>query len=65
MNWISVEDIKKLPDDLDDVLFTDGKEVFKGYKTSSQIDDYIGWFSVSDRSIYDVTHWMRLPELPQ
>lgn len=67
MNWISVEDKSKLPEHLEDVLFTDGINIFKGYRLvvflgSSGIDY---WYSNTDNRIPDVTHWMLLPELPK
>ncbi len=64
MNWISVEYKEKLPEDFQDVLFTDGKGVYKGYRMSPCIDSLDYWYSVSDCSIDGVTHWMPLPELP-
>ena len=64
MNWISVEDKERLPESLEDVLFTDGDRVYKGYRLSSELDDFVGWYNSNDSSIYEVTHWMPLPELP-
>lgn len=64
MMWIKVQE--KLPEDMEYVLFTDGKDVFKGYRMSSELDvewDY--WYSISDTRIEDVTDWMPLPELPK
>lgn len=63
MKWISVHE--KVPDDLEEVLFTDNKEIFKGYRMRSSLDDRFSWYSNSDFTIHDVTHWMYLPELPK
>ena len=67
MEWISVEDEEKLPEHLEDVLFTDGINIFKGYRLvvclgSSEIDY---WYSNLDNRILDVTHWMPLPKPPK
>ena len=64
MNWISVED--RLPESLEDVLFTEGEGVYKGYRLVSSISevDWDYWYSVTETRIEDVTHWMPLPELP-
>ncbi len=68
MNWISVEDKNRLPPSLEDVLFTDGRNVFKGYRIQTSADDWEipwhYWHSVTENTIEDVTHWMPLPELP-
>jgi hypothetical protein len=65
MKWISVKD--KLPVSLEDVLFTDGGGVYKGYRLVSSISevDWDYWYSVTENRIKGVTHWMPLPELPK
>ena len=63
MKWINVLD--KSPEDLKSVIFTDGKEIFKGYRISSSVDDWFSWYTEGDFKIYDVTHWMTLPFLPK
>ena len=67
MNWISVEDKDKLPEELDEILFTEGQGVYKGYRIEYDLGEerWNAWFSVSDNKIDDVTHWMPLPELPK
>ncbi len=63
--WISVLDIKNLPESLEDVLFTDGKEVFKGFRIESFDKEYNDWHSVTEFVIQKVTHWMPLPKPPR
>ena len=63
MEWINVKD--RLPEDLEDILFFDGKDIFKGHISKSYMDEFHTWVSVSGNGIYDVTHWMPLPEPPQ
>jgi len=63
MNWINVEDIEKLPELLEEVLFTDSEGVYKGYRLKSSISE-VEWYSITDTRIDGVTHWMPLPELP-
>lgn len=65
MEWIKIENIKNIPNVYDDVLFTDGYDVFKGYIVQ-EIDDEskIDWYSNGDYHIHNVTHWMPLPEPP-
>lgn len=63
--WISVKE--KTPEDYKDVLFTDGKTIFKGCRASSIIDedsDTVFYFS-NERHVDKVTHWMPLPPLPK
>ncbi len=62
MEWISVND--RTHDSLEMVLFTDGKDVFKGYSLKSIDEDSYAWFSDNDLPIYGVTHWMPLPLPP-
>jgi hypothetical protein len=63
MEWIKCSD--KNPGDLDAILFTDGREIFKGYRMSSSTDDWFAWYCDNDSTIYDVTHWMPLPNSPK
>ena len=63
MEWIRIED--DLPEDLENVLFTDGKDVYKGYINKSVWGEWNYWFSISDVGIEDVTHWMPLPTMPK
>lgn len=62
--WVSVKD--RLPENFQTVLMarTDGTIYCHMYCENTQtdgcwVDDYLNWFSV-----YDVTHWMPLPEPP-
>lgn len=51
------------------VLFTDGKQWYKGY-CIVEIDEYwesgfdVKWYQ-GDWIIYNVTHWTHFPDLPQ
>ena len=56
MEWISVKD--KLPNDTQRVLATDGKEQEVTYFFEADGD----W--VAADSLFIITHWMPLPELP-
>ncbi len=64
VQWISINEIDRLPESLNEVLFTDGQEIFKGYRIQSIIDEPDMWHSSGDQTIYEVTHWMSLPKLP-
>jgi len=66
MNWISVKD--KLPENLDEILFSDGRFVLMEYLLKNKDQEF--WFSSTDQYIMDqyihgVTHWMELPKLPR
>lgn len=63
MQWISVKD--KIPNNLEDILFTDGREVFRGCIVNSNIDEWYAWTNYGDETIHNVTHWMTLPSLPK
>lgn len=68
MEWVNVKETDKLPESLEEVLFSDGKGVYKGYRFSSFISasQEVGhWYSTNDDRIDDVTHWMPLPTLPE
>ncbi len=66
MEWIDVKEKDKLPEDLENILFTDGVHVYKGYRMTSSISevDFDYWYSVTDSSVLDVSHWMPLPKPP-
>ncbi len=64
MNWFSVEEKDKLSESMDDVLFTNGKELYRGYRFASFENTVEGWYCDHGYSIDNVTHWMPLPELP-
>jgi len=70
MKWISVEEKDKLPEDLEEILFTDGKGIYKGYRFSAYADlksddEVEHWYSITEHRIDDVTHWMPMPPLPE
>ncbi len=68
MQWVSVQEKEKLPKSLDEVIFSDGKGVYKGYRFAAYVnarEEVERWYSISDTLIEDVTHWMPLPELPE
>jgi len=65
MEWIKIEEGGRFPDDLEMVLFTDDKTIYKGFRNCSLLGDWNYWFSVTDVGVEDVTHWMPLPELPK
>lgn len=62
MEWIKIED--DFPEDLEHVLFTNGKDIYKGYRNAFMWGNCY-WFSVSEEAIEDVTHWMPLPIMPK
>jgi hypothetical protein len=55
--WSSVDD--KLPISFANVLVMDPQE---GYHVAFHNTQYDQWFSVCNRQLYDVTHWMPIPE---
>lgn len=62
--WISVED--KLPKSGERVLFSDGVFVGEGYMgASGKWTRYNGKISAACIDVYDITHWMPLPEPPE
>jgi len=68
MKWISVQEKDKLPESLAEVIFTDGKGIYKGYRFAAFInasDEVERWYSITENLIEDVTHWMPLPNLPE
>lgn len=65
--WIKVED--KRPPCCDDILFTDGKKVYKGWlETYEPLEDPLFYHDTSRRCQenwpQEITHWMPLPTLP-
>ena len=64
--WISVKE--KTPEDYENIIFTNGKDVFVGFRVSLIYDDEgnndIYYYS-NEINHKDVTHWMPLPELPE
>lgn len=72
MEWISVED--RLPEENEQVLITDGSDVFYAYKyyyegwdyqIAEDFDGEEGVFSTNAMKEKHVTHWMPLPEPPK
>ena len=76
-NWISVDE--QLPEEKEDydcfldsceVLFTDGNFVFIGptrrWPECDGLSAQLVWYQYGSDgySVYNVTHWMPLPELP-
>lgn len=61
--WVSVKD--KLPEDLENILFTDGKDVYKGHISKSYLEEDHYWYSVADHAVEGVKHWMPLPKPPK
>lgn len=67
MKWISVKERDRLPESLAEVIFSDGKGIYKGYRFSAHVtcdDEVEHWYSITETRIDEVTHWMPLPELP-
>ena len=67
MKWTSVD--KELPKPAKDILFTDGKEIYKGWLETHTFgedllfcNDQSGIFS--ENWPENVTHWMPLPKPP-
>jgi hypothetical protein len=55
--WVNIDD--GLPTTFDNVLVLDSKE---GYHVAFYNTQYDQWFSVCNRQLYNVTHWMPLPK---
>jgi hypothetical protein len=55
--WFSVDD--KLPTSFVQVLALDSQE---GYHVSFYSAEYRQWFGADNHHLYDVTHWIALPE---
>lgn len=67
-DWISVED-KLPPEDIGDVLYTDGIKVSKGWychkKNQWFVDRWYGSCDFDDNDDKSITHWMPLPKPPK
>ena len=61
-DWISVKD--KLPDVNVKVLFTDGVEPYIGYMYILHRNN-VWHIDSADEDIINVTHWMKIPKLPE
>jgi hypothetical protein len=57
VSWFSVDD--KLPNNFVPVLVLDSQE---GYRVAMYSAEYNQWFSADNYHLYDVTHWMLIPE---
>ncbi len=66
MKWIDISD--KLPRSCDDILFTDGKKIYKGWLETHEFGEDLVFFNDTYRlaAIWpeNITHWMELPKLP-
>ncbi len=68
MDWISVESVKPKP--CVDILFTDGKEIYKGWLETYEDSEELCFCATRESFIHDlwpenITHWMPMPELPK
>ncbi len=68
MKWMPIE-LEK-PRFGDEILFTDGKEVYKGWMEGNQFGEDLVFYNDTsqmrkDHWPEDVTHWMHLPRLPE
>jgi hypothetical protein len=66
-SWIKVQD--KLPRFCVDILFTDGKKIYKGWlETYEPLEEPLFYNDTSRRSEEHwpegISHWMALPPLP-
>jgi hypothetical protein len=62
-NWISVKD--RLPEELKDVIATDGKIVHEAHWYKHSYMEELDWYNWKFGYWKDVTHWMPLPQLPK
>ena len=68
MTWISIE--KTLPKCCEDILFTDGRNIYKGWlETYEPLEEPL-FYNTDDRRNADrwpenITHWKELPKLPK
>lgn len=64
--WIKVEDQR--PKTCVDILFTDGKEIYKGWLETYELEEdplfYSNKSGFSEHWPENITHWMKLPKLP-
>lgn len=58
--WIKCSD--RMPEDMADVLVTDGEEVKSMWWNGDEWDSWVSKYSIDS---WDVTHWMPLPEPPK
>jgi hypothetical protein len=67
--WISIED--KTPKPCKDILYTDGKKIYKGWLETYNFGEELGFYNVEGSGINethfpeDITHWMYLPKPPK
>lgn len=67
--WMEV--IKKMPPPCIDILFTDRKEIFKGWLETYEEGEEPVFYNSQEQTrrsqIWpeDITHWMHLPSLPE
>jgi hypothetical protein len=57
--WVACSE--RMPDDMEDVLVTDGEDVKSMWWNGNKWDSWAGKYSIDSE---DVTHWMRLPSTP-
>ncbi len=62
--WIKIPETVSLPENFEEVLFTDSHEVFKGYRFKPDVEHPDMWFC-GEETIHGVTHWMSLPKPPK
>jgi hypothetical protein len=67
MGWIKLED--SLPRTCDDILFTDGKNIYKGWLEANEpLEERLFYNDTSIRRAENwpenVTHWMPIPKPP-
>jgi hypothetical protein len=68
MEWIEME--KQKPNPCIDILFTDGKEIYKGWLETYEECEDLSFCSMRASLLHDawpenITHWMPLPKLPK
>jgi hypothetical protein len=71
MKWINLEDKKPKP--CVDILFTDGKKIYKGWLETYEPGEDLYFFTYEKESrnsyfhifMEGITHWMELPKLPK
>ena len=67
MKWTKIRSHESLPKCCEDILFTDGKEVYKGWLESHEFGTDPIFYNVGSGESWpeDVTHWMPMPKLPR
>jgi hypothetical protein len=68
MNWIKVQD--KWPKCCEDILFTDGKKVYKGWLEAYELGEDALFYNdafgrLAENWPEHITHWMPLPNPPE